>query len=98
MYSHCVFNEAPLVPLPAWFIVMTTLLLSITSIISLSLYTVFTLQILMNVLAAHMAVSIPVSTHQEVTGVLVGVDMYSAPMERLVMVSGCSAPFMYVHA
>ena len=51
----------------------------------------------MNVLAARMAVSTPVSTHQEVTGVLVGVDMHSAPMERLVMVSGCSVP-LYVHA
>ena len=63
----------------------------------LSLYIVFTLQILMNVLATHMAVNTPVSTHQEVTGVLVGVDMYSALMERLVIVSGCSAPFMYIH-
>ena len=57
----------------------------------------FTLQILMNVLAARMAVSTPVSTHQEVTGVPVGVDMHSALIERLVMVSGCSAPFMYMH-
>ena len=51
----------------------------------------------MNVLAAHMAVNTPVSTHQEVTGVLVGVDMHSALIERLVMVSGCIAPFiMYI--
>ena len=49
----------------------------------------------MNVLAARMAVSTFVSTHQEVTVVLVGVDMYSALIETLVMVSGCSAPFMY---
>ena len=62
-----------------------------------SLYIVFTLQILMNVLATHMAVNTPVSTHREVTDVLVGVDMYSALMERLVIVSGCSAPFMYIH-
>ena len=50
----------------------------------------------MNVLATHMAVNTPVSTHQEVTGVLVGVDMPSALMERLVMVSVCIAPFMYI--
>ena len=50
----------------------------------------------MNVLATHMAVNTPVSTHQEVTGVLVGVGMHSALMERLVMVSGCIAPFMYI--
>ena len=57
----------------------------------------FTFQILMNVLATHMAVNTPVSTHQEVTSVLVGVDMHSALMERLVMVSGCIAPFiMYI--
>ena len=51
----------------------------------------------MNVLATHMAVNNPVSTQQEVTGVPVGRDMPSIPMERLVMVSGCSAPFMYTH-
>ena len=62
----------------------------------LSLYIVFTLQILMNVLATHMAVNTPVSTHQEVTGVLVGVDMHSALMEKLVMVSVCIVPFMYI--
>ena len=62
----------------------------------LSLYIVFTLQILMNVLATHMAVSTPVSTHMEVTGVLVGVGMHSALMERLVMVSRCIAPFLYI--
>ena len=50
----------------------------------------------MNVLAAHMAVNTPVSTHQEVTGVLVGVGMHSALIERLVMVSGCIAT-LYVH-
>ena len=66
-------------------------------IISLSLYIVFTLQILMNVLATLMAVNTPVSTHQEVTGVPVGGDMHSALIERLVMVRGCIAPFMYIH-
>ena len=70
--------------------------MSVTSFL-FSLYIVFALQILMNVLAARMAVNTPVSTHKAVTGVLVGVDMHSAPMERLVMVSGCSTPFMYMH-
>ena len=50
----------------------------------------------MNVLATRMAVNTPASTHQEVTGVPVGVDMPSALMERLVMVSVCIAPFMYI--
>ena len=62
----------------------------------LSLYIVFALQISMNVLAIRMAVNTPVSTHQEVTGVPVGVDMHSALMERLVMVSVCIVPFMYI--
>ena len=74
---------------------LTLLLRFILFLFSLDI--VFTLQIIMNVLATRMAVNNPVSTHQEVTGVLVGGDMHSAPMERLVMVSGCSVP-LYVHA